>query len=139
VREGSTTRTFTVTLETIDGGGGGSAGAGSAPEPVTPTAITGVAGGNGGGPVAGGAAPGSAAPAGATGGTKIYSNFAGTVELVDVLINVGDRVTEGSVIAQVEAMKAKHDIRTPVAGTVTAIHVTPGREISSTTAIATIG
>jgi biotin carboxyl carrier protein len=55
------------------------------------------------------------------------------------MVKVGDRVSEGAVIAQVEAMKAKHDIRTPHGGTVTAVHVAAGREIDSTMPIITIG
>jgi biotin carboxyl carrier protein len=47
-------------------------------------------------------------------------------------------VEEGGVVAIVEAMKATHDIRSPVAGTVTAVHVRAGDEIDSTAPIATI-
>jgi pyruvate carboxylase subunit B len=115
VREGERTRTFTVTLESLDGQDGAS-GQTAAPSPT-----------------------GDATAASPPEGTRIYSTFAGSVEVADILVSVGDRVAEGAVIAQVEAMKAKHDIRTPVAGTVTAIHVSPGREIDSSTAIATIG
>jgi biotin carboxyl carrier protein len=57
---------------------------------------------------------------------------------VDVLVKVGDKVIEGMVIAQVEAMKAKHDIRSPHAGTVKAVHVSPGHEIDSSMRIVTI-
>jgi pyruvate carboxylase subunit B len=111
VSEGGQTRTFTVTLEPLETNGDRVATSGTASP--------------------------SAQPPGAD-GTSIYSNFGGSVEVVDVLVTVGDRVDEGAVIAQVEAMKARHDIRTPVAGTVTAVHVTPGREITSSTPIATI-
>jgi biotin carboxyl carrier protein len=85
-----------------------------------------------------GAAGAAAAPPPSPNGTKIYSTFAGSVEVVDVLVRVGDKVTEGAVIAEVEAMKAKHDIRSPRAGTVSAVHVSPGREIDSTMPIVTI-
>jgi pyruvate carboxylase subunit B len=127
VQEGGKTRTFTVTLEPVDGAGAPSAG-------PNDTSATGGAGGNGG--VNGGNTT-TAAPAAAA-GTMIYSTFAGSVEIVDILVKVGDRVNEGSVIAQVEAMKAKHDIRTPKAGTVTAVHVAVGREIDSSTPIVTV-
>jgi pyruvate carboxylase subunit B len=120
VQEGNRTRTFTITLEPVDGGTGAAGG----------TAEHGAAGGNGGGA--------AAATAPATGGKKVYSTFAGSVEVVDIMVKVGDTVKEGGVIAQVEAMKAKHDIRTPNAGTVTAIHVSPGKEIDSSTPIVTI-
>jgi pyruvate carboxylase subunit B len=113
VREGNRTRTFTVTLEPV-GGGNGAAAAVAAPAAATAPA---------------------AAPAG---GHKVYSTFAGSVEVVDVLVRVGDRVSEGSVVATVEAMKAKHDIRTPHAGTVSEVHVKPGAELDSSTPIVTI-
>ena len=75
----------------------------------------------------------------ATEGTPVHSTFSGTVEIVDILAAVGDRVGEGDVIAQVEAMKAKHDIRTPVGGIVRAVHVQIGSEIDRSTPIMTIG
>ena len=74
------------------------------------------------------AAPAAAAPA-ATSRTPIFSTFGGTVELVDILVAVGDNVKPGTVVAQVEAMKAKHDIRSPVGGRVGAIHVRIGDEV----------
>jgi pyruvate carboxylase subunit B len=114
VREGTKTRTFTVTLEPLAGDG---------EQTTTP-------------PLAGPAAA-SRAPRAAD-GRKVYSTFAGSVEVVDVLVKVGDRVAEGGVIASVEAMKAKHDIRSPHAGTVSEVHVRPGNEIDSSTPIVTI-
>jgi biotin carboxyl carrier protein len=60
------------------------------------------------------------------------------VEVVDLLVKRGDKVAVGTVVAAVEAMKAKHDIKSPVAGQVTAIHVTIGDEIDSSNPIMTI-
>jgi biotin carboxyl carrier protein len=74
----------------------------------------------------------------AANGTAVYSTFAGAVEVVDIKVAVGDRVDEGTVLVVVEAMKATHDIRSPRAGTVTAIHVRPGDEIDSSAPVATI-
>jgi len=108
VQEGATTRTFSVTVEPVGGAAPAQAAA---------------------------AAPAAAAPAG---GNQVFSTFAGSVEIVDVLKKVGDTVKEGDVVAAVEAMKAKHDIRTQFGGTVTAIHVKIGDEIDSTRAIMTI-
>jgi len=71
-------------------------------------------------------------------GRPVHSTFAGLVEIVDVLVRVGDRVEEGKVIAQIEAMKAKHDIRSPFAGSVTDVHVKIGDEIDSSKPIVTI-
>jgi pyruvate carboxylase subunit B len=122
VKEGARTRTFTVTLEPV-GGDGGASGAAPAAAPASRQDAAPTGGANG---------------AGAAGGTEVYSTFAGAVEVVDVRAKVGDRVEEGSVLALVEAMKATHDIRSPRAGTVTAVHVRAGEEIDSTTPIATI-
>lgn len=112
VQEGSVTRTFSVTVEPVTGGG--TASAPSAPQ-AAPTA-----------------------PAAPVAGKQVFSTFAGSVEVVDILKKVGDTVKEGDVIAAVEAMKAKHDIRTPYGGTVTAVHVKIGDEIDSSRPIMTI-
>ncbi|MEX2466571.1 MAG: biotin/lipoyl-containing protein [Gemmatimonadota bacterium] len=121
VQENGKTRTFTISLEPLPGNGG----------------TGGAAAAAGAAPQAAGAGPG--APQVPTGGTDVHSTFAGAVEVVDVTVGVGDRVEEGGVIAIVEAMKATHDIRSPTAGTVTAVHVAVGDEIDSTTPILTVG
>lgn len=113
VEEGGRTRTFTVTLEPL----GGAA-------PATPH-------------TAPAAAPATPSPNGA--GTPVYSTFAGSVEVVDIRVRVGERIAEGAVIAEVEAMKARHDIRSPVGGTVQAVHAAVGREIDRSTPIITVG
>jgi biotin carboxyl carrier protein len=71
-------------------------------------------------------------------GTPVLSTFAGAVEVSEILVKVGDNVTEGQVVAKVEAMKAQHDIMSPVKGTVSAIHVELGDEVDSTKPILTI-
>lgn len=73
-----------------------------------------------------------------TNGTPIYSTFAGSVEIVDIKVNVGDAVTRGQIVAQVEAMKATHDIKSPQDGKVESINVQIGDEIDSTKPILTI-
>jgi pyruvate carboxylase subunit B len=123
VQEGGKTRTFTITLEAI--GNGQPAGVASSTT-ASPAAAASPASAT------------AAAPAPAAGGTDVFSTFAGSVEVADVRVKVGDRVEEGGVVAIVEAMKATHDIRSPVAGTVTAVHVRAGDEIDSTAPIATI-
>ena len=80
------------------------------------------------------AAPAPAAPS----GTQVFSTFAGSVEVVDSLVKVGDAVTEGQVVAAIEAMKAKHDIKASCGGTVSAIHVSIGDEIDNTKPIVSI-
>jgi len=114
VAEGSTTRTFKITIERPDSQG---------------------------------AAPAASAPpaAGATPHTSsnqkvdIYSPFEGKVELVEINVRVGDAVTKGQVVAAVEAMKAKHDVRSPADGKVTAVHADLGSEVSAGKPILTLG
>ncbi len=115
VQEGGKTRTFTVTLEPVASGGNGVA--------ATPQAST---------------APAPAAVGTPAGGTDVYSTFAGAVEIVDIKVGVGDKVADGDVIAVVEAMKATHDIRSPAAGTVSAVHAKVGDEVDSSTPIVTV-
>lgn len=73
-----------------------------------------------------------------SGGTKVFSTFAGTVEITDVKVKKGDTVSKGQVIAVVEAMKAQHDIKASAAGTVSEIHVKIGDEVDSSKPILTI-
>jgi pyruvate carboxylase subunit B len=110
VVEGNTARTFRVTIEPPGGG--------SAPAPVAMAA---------------------AAPAAPAGGTPVFSPFDGKVELVDLLVKVGDAVTEGQVVAAVEAMKAKHDVKAPCAGTVKSLDASIGTDINAGVPIMTIG
>ena len=63
--------------------------------------------------------------------TLVYSTFAGTVDVVDILVSEGSSVSKGQAIAQVEAMKAKHDIKAPRDGVVKAIKASIGDEIDS--------
>lgn len=90
---------------------------------------------------ASGSAPAQMASAPATApsaGTPVYSTFAGLVEVVDILVKVGDTVAKGKVVAAVEAMKAKHDIKAQCDGKVTSIYVKIGDEIDNTKPIMTI-
>ena len=114
VVEGGVTRNFRITIE---------------PPVGTSTAVA-VA------PAAGTVA----APAPAAGQrTPVFSPFEGKVELVEISVKVGDAVTQGQVVAAVEAMKAKHDVRAPCAGTVVEIHADLGGEVSASKPILTIG
>jgi pyruvate carboxylase subunit B len=114
VEENGGRRTFTVTVEPIN--------------------FTGTAGN----PSGAGVATAVAEQPAATNGTPIYSTFAGQVEVVDIKVKIGDSVTKGQVVAQVEAMKAQHDIKTPIPGKVTSIHVAIGDEVDSTKPILTV-
>lgn len=91
-------------------------------------------------PTNGGSAPVSttaSAPA-SSNGTPIFSTFAGMVEVVDVMVKVGDAVSEGQIVAAVEAMKARHDIKSSCSGKVSAVNVGIGDEIDSSKPILTI-
>ncbi len=61
------------------------------------------------------------------------------MELVEINVKVGDAVQKGQVVAAVEAMKAKHDVRAPCAGTVVEINADLGSEVSAGKPILTIG
>jgi pyruvate carboxylase subunit B len=108
VTENNVSRTFTVTVAPA----WESPGAGAVPEPQPS-----------GGPVQ---------------GTPVHSTFAGSVDVSDIKVKVGDSVTKGQVVANVEAMKAQHDILSPVGGRVAAVHVAIGDEIDSTQPLLTI-
>jgi pyruvate carboxylase subunit B len=110
VDENGAKRTFMITLEPANGGSA---------------------------PAAAPAATATTAPA-SSNGTPVFSTFAGSVEVVDVLVKVGDQVQKGMAVAAVEAMKARHDIKSPRDGQVTAVHVEIGDEIDSTKPILTI-
>ena len=72
-------------------------------------------------------------------GQGVFSTFAGAVDVVDILVSVGQQVKKGQVVAHVEAMKAKHDIKTPLEGVVASINVKVGDEIDASRPILTLG
>jgi pyruvate carboxylase subunit B len=72
-------------------------------------------------------------------GTPVFSPFQGKTELVEIKVAVGEQVTAGQVVAAVEAMKAKHDVKAPCAGTVASVDADIGADIESGQAIMTIG
>ena len=77
------------------------------------------------------------APAPATGsGTKVPAPMPGTV--LDIKVNVGDKVSANQVVAILEAMKMENDIVTPVAGTVTAVNASKGQTVNSGDALITV-
>ncbi|MDP7050400.1 MAG: biotin/lipoyl-containing protein [Verrucomicrobiota bacterium] len=85
-------------------------------------------------PVSATAATPSQASAPASGGgqaTDVFSPFDGNVELVEISAKAGDTVTAGQVVAAVEAMKAKHDVKAPCSGRVSAVHAAIGSEVSA--------
>ena len=72
-------------------------------------------------------------------GTPVFSPFQGKTELVEINVKKGDTVNEGQVVAAVEAMKAKHDVKAPCAGKVLTIEAEIGTDIEAGQAIMTIG
>ena len=70
--------------------------------------------------------------------TPVYAPFDGKVQVVEVQVQVGDTVREGQVVAAVEAMKAKHDVRAPCSGKVATIEVEIGADVMAGQPILTI-
>jgi pyruvate carboxylase subunit B len=70
--------------------------------------------------------------------TPVYAPFDGKVQLVEVQVQVGDTVREGQVVAAVEAMKAKHDVRAPCSGKVASIDAEIGTDVMAGRPILTI-
>jgi pyruvate carboxylase subunit B len=117
VQENGQSRTFTVTVEPLTAPG--------APVAVANMANPGIA-----------VAPAVAAPPAA--GTPVFSPFPGTVEVVEIMVKAGDAVTKGQVLAAVEAMKARHEIKAPSAGTVLSIGADIGDEVDASRPILTL-
>ncbi len=85
-------------------------------------------------------APKAAAPkkaAAAVGGTPINAPMRGTI--VDVKVKVGDKVSNGTVVAVLEAMKMENDIVSDKEGTVAAILVNKGDAVETGAPVVTIG
>ena len=91
------------------------------------------------------AAPKAAAPkkaaapapkAAAAGGTPINAPMRGTI--VDVKVKVGDKVTNGTVVAVLEAMKMENDIVSDKDGVVAAICVNKGESVETGAPVITI-
>ena len=60
------------------------------------------------------------------------------VDIASVNVKVGDTIASGAVICEVETDKAVAEINCPHAGTITAVHVTPGTSVSIGTPLVTI-
>lgn len=75
------------------------------------------------------------APA-STKGKDIVSPLPGVI--IDLRVNVGDKVKAGQSVATLEAMKMENAIEAEVSGTVTAIHVQKGDSVLEGAKIITI-
>ena len=78
----------------------------------------------------------AAAPAGAQGNASINAPMNGTI--VDVKVKVGDKVSNGTVIAVLEAMKMENDIVCDRDGVVAAVCVNKGDSVDTGAAVVTI-
>ena len=89
-------------------------------------------------PVAASASPAAAPAAPAvTGGTEIRAPLAGSI--IDVLVAVGDPVSDGDPVVIVEAMKMETEIRASCSGKVQSIAIKKGDAIQSDQSLMTIG
>lgn len=66
-------------------------------------------------------------------GNSVTSPIQGTV--VNVKVNVGDKVKKGDVVCVVEAMKLENDVVTPFDGEVSEILVAKGQSVTSKQAL----
>ncbi|MCM1166091.1 MAG: acetyl-CoA carboxylase biotin carboxyl carrier protein subunit [Lachnospiraceae bacterium] len=85
------------------------------------------------------AAPKKAAPApkaAAAGGTPVNAPMRGTI--VDIKVKVGDKVTNGTVVAVLEAMKMENDIVSDRDGTVAAVCVNKGESVETGAPVVTL-
>jgi len=69
--------------------------------------------------------------------TAVRAHIAGTVWKDEV--SFGDEVEEGQTVAILESMKMEMPVEAPMAGTVTAIHVEPGRFVEEGEALMDLG
>ena len=59
--------------------------------------------------------------------------------VIKLTVNVGDKVTKGSTVAVIEAMKMETEVKSPKAGTVQAIEVAQGDKIITGQTLVVIG
>ncbi|NLC76271.1 MAG: biotin/lipoyl-binding protein [Clostridia bacterium] len=73
-------------------------------------------------------------PAG--GGQQVVAPLPGSV--LNILVNVGDKVTAGQTVLILEAMKMENEIAAPVSGTVTSLLVSKGQTVNTNEVLMTI-
>ncbi|MDY4762316.1 acetyl-CoA carboxylase biotin carboxyl carrier protein subunit [Streptococcus thoraltensis] len=78
----------------------------------------------------------AAAPSAPAGADALSAPMPGTI--LKVLVNVGDTVSENQPLMILEAMKMENEIVASSAGTVSAIHVTPGQTVNPGDGLITI-
>ena len=77
------------------------------------------------------------AKAASTEGTPVKAALPGNV--LKVLVSEGDTISEGDVIAVVEAMKMETEIKSPVSGTVKSVEIEVGNKVQNGQVLVTIG
>ena len=80
-------------------------------------------------------APSSPAPTG-SGSAKVTSPMPGNI--LDIKVNVGDKVEANQCVIILEAMKMENEIVSPYAGTVASVNVSKGQTVSSDDVLITI-
>lgn len=80
---------------------------------------------------------GGSAPKTAAQGTPVTAPMPGVI--LDIKVEVGDKVEEGDIVAVLEAMKMENELNAPVAGTVTFIAINKGANVEVNDTIMTIG
>ncbi len=83
------------------------------------------------------AASAATAPPPGTGGTEIRAPLAGSV--IDILVAVGDPVSDGDPVMIVEAMKMETEIRASASGKIQSIAINKGDAIQADQSLMTIG
>lgn len=82
------------------------------------------------------ATPKKAAAPAAAGNASVVAPMRGTI--VDVKVKVGDKISNGTVIAVLEAMKMENDIVSDKEGTVASICVNKGDAVETGAAVITV-
>lgn len=77
------------------------------------------------------------APAAASKGSKVTTPLPGTI--LDVFVNVGDKVKAGQTVVLLEAMKMENNIEADVEGTVTEVKVRKGDSVLEGDVMVVIG
>ena len=78
----------------------------------------------------------AAAPKAAAGGTPINTPMRGTI--VDVKVKVGDKVTNGTVVAVLEAMEMENDIVSDRDGVIASVVVNKGDAVETGAPVVTL-
>ena len=77
-----------------------------------------------------------AAPAGPAGATAVKAPLQGTV--MKVLVKPGDKVTKGSPVCVIEALKMENDVPAPADGVVASVNVKSGDSVKTDEVLLTL-